>query len=108
LKCIANQCADHRKDGAETDVDCGGNTCPTCAVGKKCLGDNDCSSNACDAISLTCVSNQCADHRLDGNESDVDCGGFTCPACAVGKMCNRNSDCQFGHTCSTSVPRTCM
>jgi hypothetical protein len=107
-KCITNQCADHREDGAETDVDCGGNTCPACATGKKCLGDNDCTSAACDANSLTCVTNQCADHRVDGNESDVDCGGFTCPSCAVGKLCNRMSDCQAGHTCSAAVPRKCM
>ena len=65
LKCVAIQCADHRQDGNETDVDCGGNSCPACATSKKCLGDNDCTSNACDATSTTCVANQCADHRLD-------------------------------------------
>ena len=107
-KCIGNQCADHRQDGAETDVDCGGNSCLACTGSKKCLGDNDCTSNACDATSLTCVSNQCADHRLDGNESDVDCGGGTCPRCTMGEMCNSNFDCQAGHTCSTSVPHKCQ
>jgi hypothetical protein len=107
LKCVANQCADHRQDGTETDADCGGNSCPACATSKKCLGDNDCTSMACDANSLTCVTNQCADHRLDGNESDVDCGGGTCPMCATGQLCNSYRDCPVGRTCNTSTPRRC-
>ncbi len=98
--CVANQCADRRKDGAETDVDCGGGICPTCALLQGCEQDSDCASNACDSNSLTCVADQCADHRQDGRETDVDCGGGTCPACAVGHHCQTNFDCQSGHICS--------
>jgi hypothetical protein len=89
----ANQCADNRKDGAETDVDCGGGTCAACAVGKSCILNSDCATNACDAVSLTCVASQCADHRQDGNETGVDCGGGTCTGCAAGISCRANSDC---------------
>jgi hypothetical protein len=103
LTCDANQCADNRRDGAETDVDCGGGTCPACALAKNCNVDSDCTSNACDALSLTCVANQCADHRQDGNETAVDCGGGTCPGCASGQACNINSDCQPGLFCSSGV-----
>src|SRR5262249_33675611 len=46
-------CVDGVKDGAETDVDCGG-TCAPCAPGKNCLTNLDCMTNACDAITLTC------------------------------------------------------
>lgn len=42
LVCVSNQCADHRQDGSETDVDCGGNSCASCATGKKCSINNDC------------------------------------------------------------------
>jgi hypothetical protein len=107
LKCTGNQCGDHRKDGMETDVDCGGGVCPACTTSKKCMADSDCASDACDADSLTCVTNQCADHRQDGNESDVDCGGL-CASCAVGKMCNTSFDCQAGHFCTTATPHVCQ
>ncbi|MGA9805455.1 MAG: Ig-like domain repeat protein [Terriglobales bacterium] len=92
-KCDANQCQDNRKDGNETDIDCGGGTCSACAVGLGCQLDRDCASNACDGISFTCDANQCADNRQDGAETDVDCGGGTCSACALGKKCLVNSDC---------------
>ncbi len=105
--CVTSQCSDHRKDGSETDVDCGGGTCSACSVGLHCVADGDCSSNACDGLSLTCVTNQCTDHRQDGSESDVDCGGGTCSACAVGLHCNTNFDCAAGHTCS-STSHVCL
>jgi hypothetical protein len=100
LACVASQCSDHRKDGLETDVDCGGGICPKCSTGTNCTQDSDCLSNACDAVALLCVPSQCADHRADGSESDVDCGGGVCAACAVGKHCNVNLDCQAGLVCS--------
>jgi hypothetical protein len=103
LKCVSSQCIDNRKDGAETDVDCGGGTCPTCAVGNNCQLDTDCTSNACDANSLKCVSNQCADHRKDGQESDVDCGGPVCNSCQTGQHCNSSLDCVSGHACLSGV-----
>ena len=92
LTCVVSQCDDHRVDGAETDVDCGG-PCPTCATGKVCKVDDDCSTFACDAYMHACVTNACDDHRKDYAETDVDCGGSTCPACAFGKACFAPSDC---------------
>ncbi len=40
-------CPDSIQNGAETDVDCGGTGCPTCADGQSCLVDSDCTSNIC-------------------------------------------------------------
>jgi hypothetical protein len=40
--CIGEQCADGRTDGYESDVDCGGLVCQSCAVGKKCHTTLDC------------------------------------------------------------------
>jgi len=38
---------------------------------------------------------QCADNQLNGDETDVDCGG-SCPACQTGKDCQVHADCQTG------------
>jgi hypothetical protein len=45
-------CRDGRRNGAETDIDCGGGTCPRCQNGKTCGVANDC-------VSGTCTSGQC-------------------------------------------------
>jgi hypothetical protein len=39
-------CSDGKKNGSETDVDCGG-TCPRCNVGKMCTTRNDCTTALC-------------------------------------------------------------
>jgi hypothetical protein len=104
LECVADGCADHRRDDQETDVDCGGSRCAGCVSGDKCWIDRDCVSTACDGVSLLCVPDPCADHREDGSESDVDCGGSNaCPRCVPGKYCHSNGDCQPGHSCSMYV-----
>lgn len=106
--CVASKCLDQRKDGSETGIDCGGGTCPACGVGIGCIADTDCLSNACDFITSTCVANKCLDQRKDGSETDIDCGGGTCAACANGKACIANSDCSSNacdansNTCVTS------
>lgn len=40
-------CQNGIRDGAETDVDCGGDLCPACADDRACLIDRDCSSGLC-------------------------------------------------------------
>lgn len=45
-QCIAPTCFDGRKNGNETDVDCGG-SCPKCGTGKRCQGAGDCASGFC-------------------------------------------------------------
>jgi hypothetical protein len=93
LMCVASECTDHRVDGAETDVDCGGPACPVCATGQHCKVDTDCSTFACDAFTHVCITNRCADHTKDGDETDIDCGGAMCPGCALGDACKQPSDC---------------
>jgi hypothetical protein len=44
----------------------------------------------------------CFDATIDFNETDVDCGGADCKACAVGQQCVIGSDCQSG-TCTNSM-----
>jgi hypothetical protein len=102
LTCVTPQCRDHHQDGDETDADCGGGFCSSCPLGENCVVDSDCGSLACDAVRLSCVSDQCTDNHADGNEPDVDCGGGNCKGCSVGQKCKSNFDCQSGHFCSTA------
>jgi len=103
--CVASQCSDQQKDGKETDIDCGGGTCPACSVGQNCRVATDCASNACSLISGQCVASQCSDQQKDGAETDVDCGGGTCAACSVGQSCKVNTDCT-SNTCNAAT-NTC-
>jgi Cys-rich repeat protein len=45
-KCVGT-CEDKKRDGLETDVDCGGPGCPRCEKGKSCSASTDCSSSKC-------------------------------------------------------------
>ena len=87
-------CTDGKKNGSETDIDCGGGTCPTCAKGKGCSNSTDCVSGVCAAGK--CLEATCTDTVKNGAETDVDCGGGTCPACAAGKGCAKAADCKSG------------
>ncbi len=76
--------------------------CPLGSIGDPCQQDTDCAFDACDALTHQCVSDPCRDHRQDGQESDVDCGGQECGACLTGQRCQSNFDCQSGHLCAPS------
>ncbi len=92
--CAASACNDQAKNGAETDVDCGGPTCPPCGVGLLCGVGADCASGVC--VAGHCAANNCADGVKNGTETDVDCGGPGCGPCAVNLQCAVGSDCQSG------------
>ena len=83
-------CTDKLQNGDESDVDCGGATCPACAHLKKCNKSGDCLSGVCDKG--ICQKPSCSDKVQNGDESDVDCGGATCPGCADTKNCNKPAD----------------
>jgi len=46
-------CSDKLKNGTETDVDCGGGTCPGCATGKACKTSKDCAAGVCKSNKCT-------------------------------------------------------
>lgn len=71
-------CTDGKKNGKETDIDCGGPTCPACADEKTCKSGTDCSSGVC--TNSICQAPSCTDGVKNGNEIGVDCGG-SCPSC---------------------------
>jgi len=62
----ATSCSNMLKDGSETDIDCGGPTCPHCASGKACVASSDCTT-------ASCVGGVCS-----GCNTNADCPGGTC------------------------------
>jgi hypothetical protein len=92
-------CADHIKDGSETDIDCGGGTCGKCQLGASCHFSIDCQSRSCHGgkcgcsattdcpsgqtcSNSTCISH-CQNHVQDFDETGLDCGGASCPLCPI-------------------------
>lgn len=95
---VTSICPNNVRDGNESDVDCGQNTCQLCQLGYVCRSSFDCASNNCNTIGR-CVTNNptpsttCPDGYKNGNESDVDCGSGTCQLCGLNQICRSNSDC---------------
>ena len=97
-KCAATGPMDGAQNGTETDVDCGGpGAAPRCADALKCLVDTDCKNDVCkdlkDGKGLRCQAPSYTDGKLNGLETDVDCGGDTAHPCATGKICKVSGDC---------------
>jgi hypothetical protein len=94
---VAFNCSTLTRIGAETDVGCGGPSCPACAVGKHCLVNSDCANTVCDVADAgtlgVCEVPSCHDGMKDGQETDSDCGGPNCPACGDGLHCVTTTDC---------------
>ena len=92
--CMAPTCTDTVKNGAETDVDCGGTCTTKCANSKGCQAHTDCTSTYCSpAMFCDNEPGHCTTKSKDGDESDVDCGGSCKAKCALGKACNNPDDC---------------
>lgn len=93
-------CSDGIEDGSETDIDCGGVSCASCADGKKCIVGTDCQSRVC--ATGTCQAPTCSDGVENGAETDIDCGGGTCSQCSNGKHCLVSADC-VSNNCQSQV-----
>ena len=114
--CQAASCGDGVQNGAETDLDCGGGSCPGCATGEGCFLQTDCTVGGCSGgiCQPTCTTNaqcpsgvclggfcrvaNCADGAKNASETGVDCGGPSpyCVRCADGQPCDGSSDCASG------------
>ena len=84
---------DGKKNGDETDVDCGGPTAPAYANGKACVMDGDCTDGYCPPDQKRCVAPRNDDGVKNGTETDVDCGGKSGKTCAAGLACTADGDC---------------
>ncbi|WP_437910899.1 hypothetical protein WME95_24940 [Sorangium sp. So ce327] len=87
--CIPTSCTIASKNcGSFSDL-CGGTLdCGTCSPPAICGGGG--IPNVCGQPP------SCSDNVKNGNETDVDCGGGTCPACPVGGQCAVGADCTSG------------
>ncbi len=74
---------------------------PGCSVnGQACASNAECCSLTCQASHCVPAGPSCTNGMQDGNETGVDCGGGTCPACPLGGGCAANTDCQATTICS--------
>ncbi len=85
-------CDDQTQNGLESDIDCGGPSCPACPAESACVTHQDCSDLQC--LNQICVTPSCSDGVQNRDESDIDCGGQACAPCDTGFSCQSNSDCQ--------------
>jgi len=88
--CIGLGCMNDAVDGAETDVDCGGDACMPCIAGRTCAVGTDCESGVCSETE--CSAPACDDRVKNGKETSVDCGG-DCSPCPADEPCMLGKDC---------------
>ncbi len=101
-------CDDARRNGDETDIDCGGSTCDPCNVGRSCVAHSDCVTVNCDEEATCGPFALCDDGAWNGTESSTDCGGDTCPPCELGESCFVADDClSVACVASACVEATC-
>ena len=88
-------CQNGGTDGKETDVDCGGGACNSCAVDKRCKSTVDCAGKAT-CISGVCRVDSCINGVRDMDETAADCGGSCTLKCALSQTCRVGTDCASG------------
>ena len=91
--CAANACGDGVVNGDETGVDCGGSVCPRCPSGHGCATSEDCEAGLDCSDGVCSGGDSCSNSVLDGDETDVDCGGSVCGPCNLGQTCVSSVDC---------------
>jgi hypothetical protein len=95
--CTAADCEDDEacQNGACTATcvpQCTGKTCGDNGCGGSC---GDCEGNeSCLEGSCTTPPPTCSDGIKNGSETDIDCGGPTCPRCSNFLACASRDDCQ--------------
>ena len=105
-ECVS--CTDAKKNGDETDIDCGGACGATCKDGKDCKDAGDCENNLC--AGGKCIG--CFDGIKNNGEAGADCGGPCALKCPDATPCMKASDCINGQCadgvcCNTACSGTC-
>ncbi len=94
------ECRNGKKDGNETDVDCGGSCQTKCTTKQTCKTASDCDDDL-QCTKAVCSPKSSTDGVQNGNETDIDCGGDA-PPCADGKKCQVGGDCS-SQLCKSNV-----
>jgi hypothetical protein len=97
-------CNDGKKNGTETDVDCGGGKCSRCGLDKTCNSRDDCISALCtNGVCKACVIND--DCGLDSNGEGCFCRDISTGSRACTRQLGRFllngkcTDCQSPEVC---------
>jgi hypothetical protein len=77
-RCEQGQCVLDNQPMHTPCAEDGGQVCDGAGACVECVSDIDCASLRCEAPH--CLAPSCGDQKKNGDESDVDCGGPTCPA----------------------------
>jgi hypothetical protein len=97
--CESGSCVYTNNDGDVCSTGfCDGGDCVECLTSDQCPGD----ANVCNPDTNLC-EDLCANGAVDGNETDVDCGGADCAPCANGLACVVFGDCA-GAFCDDTGP----
>ncbi len=102
--CVDSTCViSYQGVGAPCD-DNGGIKCDGIGHCVACLMGSDCASGVC--VNQLCQPASCSDTVMNGDETDVDCGG-SCPPCANTLMCVSGVDCSSGY-CMAGICTPCV
>jgi hypothetical protein len=88
-RCAAGECG---TDFAAAGAPCPEGVCDGSGECVECVSEDQCAEGeAC--VDDGCISILCTNGQVDPGESDVDCGGPSCPGCANGQTCDTYTDC---------------
>lgn len=94
--CVPASCGDGKKNGSESDVDCGG-ACAPCGVGAACAKAADCASKSC--VANVCAA-ACGNGQIETGEQCDDRGA------TGGDGCSASCQVEAGWSC-LGAPSTC-
>jgi hypothetical protein len=102
--CTTDQCGPSGAENPPTAAGspCAAGVCDGQGSCVECVSPSDCAATGGTCISNQCVPATCGNSSLDGDETDVDCGGSRCPPCGTGKTCEGDGDCQ-SFVCNSSA-----
>jgi hypothetical protein len=83
---------------------CQGGVCNGMGMCLECLNNTDCEGGSV-CMGGMCID-MCEDGAMNGDETDVDCGGGECPKCKDGDLCDGDGDCE-SDDCSGGVCVSC-
>jgi hypothetical protein len=100
-------CNNKVKDGTETDVDCGGSSCPKCGNGLHCGGVSDCKipictggvCGACNGTTVCPIGQSCVAGFCRACTTGADCNGQVCNS-GTCEPCKLTSECGTGEVCN--------
>ncbi len=100
---LPQYCQNNVKDEDESGIDCGG-SCVGCSLDSPCFSSTDCVSGMwCDPTLNLCKWASCDDKIMNGQETDIDCGGPDCTTCSINSSCLTSDDCDSNYCTAEGI-----